>query len=292
MSTRPSSRKLKSGALTLCTMVAVVATPLASSAQERCPKLQTLQVPKPIVTPPPADVAAPPRRAQKTASGLAMKVLKPGSGSAHPTENDCVRVTLTGWRIDGSLFSSSPPRGAPHVQCLSSMMPGLVEALEAMTVGEKRRVWVPASLTVSQKRMDQTPTADLTFDVHLTQIVRAPPLPKDLKDPPKKAVNVSPGSVLRVLKKGSGARHPVLTSEVMLHVSGWTSEGKLFQSTVRGGGHPAMFVVGDAPAAWREALQHMVVGDKVRLWVNGSDDSEEKAGENLVVYEIELLALR
>jgi len=171
------------------------------------------------------------------------------------------------------------------------MMPGLVEALEAMTVGEKRRVWVPANLTIPQKRMDQTPTFDLTFEVYLAQILRAPPLPKDLKDPPKKAVKVSPGSILRVLKKGSGARHPVLTSEVMLHVSGWTSEGKLFQSTVRGGGHPAMFVVGDAPAAWREALQRMVVGDKVRLWVSGSDDSEEKTAENLV-YEIELLALR
>ena len=83
----------------------------------------------------------------------------------------------------------------------------------------------------------------------------------------------------------------MLTSEVMLHVSGWTSEGKLFQSSVRGGEHPAMFVVGDAPAAWREALQRMVVGDKVRLWVSGPDESEEKAAEDLD-YEIELLALR
>jgi len=52
-----------------------------------------------------------------------------------------------------------------------------------------------------------------------------------------------------------------------------------------------MFVVGDAPAAWREALQRMVVGDKVHLWVSGPDESEEKAAEDLD-YEIELLALR
>jgi len=291
MNKKPSSRKPRSGALIICACVALVATPLSSAAQEKCQRLQTLKAPQSVVVPPPADVAVPPTRAQKTTSGLAMKVLKPGRSSAHPTENDCVRVWVTGWRTDGSLFSASQPRGALDVQCLSSMMPGLVEALEAMTIGEKRRVWVPASLTVPKKRMDQTPTADLTFDVHLVQIVRAPPVPKDLKDPPKKAVELSPGSVLRVLKKGSGARHPVLTSEVLLHVSSWTSEGKLFQSTSRGGRHPAMFVVGDAPSAWREALQRMVVGDKVRLWVSGSDDSGEKAADNLV-YEIELLALR
>ena len=50
-------------------------------------------------------------------------------------------------------------------------------------------------------------------------------------------------------------------------------------------------LVGDAPAAWREALQRMVVGDKVHLWVSGPDESEEKAAEDLD-YEIELLALR
>jgi FKBP-type peptidyl-prolyl cis-trans isomerase len=286
----PLSRKFKSGAWIASAVVAFVATPLTSGAQEKCQRLQTLKPPKPVVLPAPPDVAAPPTRAKKTASGLAMKVLKPGRGSAQPMENDCVLVRFTGWRTDGSLFSTSELRGAPDVQCLSSMMPGLVEALRTMTVGEKRRVWVPAALTVRQKRMEQTPTADLTFDVHLVQIVRAPPVPKDLEDPPQKAVEVAPGSVMRVLKKGSGARHPVLTSEVMLHISGWTSEGKLFQSTVRGG-HPAMFVVGDAPAAWRGALQHMVVGEKVRLWVSGSDDGGEKPADDLV-YEIELLALR
>jgi len=77
---------------------------------------------------------------------------------------------------------------------------------------------------------------------------------------------------------------------VMLHVSGWTSEGKLFQSTVRDG-HPAMYVVADAPPAWREALHRMVVGERVRLWVSGSDDSGGKPADDLV-YEIELLSLR
>jgi peptidylprolyl isomerase len=205
-------------------------------------------------------------------------------------ENDCVRARITGWKRDGSLFSTSELRGESDIQCLSGMMPGLVEALKTMTVDEKRRVWVPGSLTVPKKRMEQTPTADLTIDVHLVQIVRAPPVPKDLKASPKRAVKISPGLALVVLKKGSGTRHPSLTSEVMLHVSGWTSEGKLFQSTVRGG-HPAMFVVGDTSTAWREALGQMVVGEKVRLWVDDSASFGEKTTENLV-YEIELLAVR
>src|SRR6187402_2345534 len=42
--------------------------------------------------PAPADVAAPPADAAKTASGLATKVLTPGTGKEHPGAQDQVKV--------------------------------------------------------------------------------------------------------------------------------------------------------------------------------------------------------
>src|SRR5262249_62034506 len=99
---------------------------------------------------------------------------------------------------------------------------------------------------------------------------------------------------VRAAQRGWGARGAVQAGGragigLRIVAGAGVSEGKLFRSTVRGG-HPAMFVVGDSPTAWWEALRSMVVGENVRLWVGGSDAFGEKPAENLV-YEIELLAL-
>ena len=63
--------------------------------------------------PAPPDVAAPPADATKTPSGLATKVIKPGTGKDHPTKDDVVVVHYTGWKTDGSMFDSSVGRGKP-----------------------------------------------------------------------------------------------------------------------------------------------------------------------------------
>ena len=60
----------------------------------------------------PADVAAPPSDAVKTASGLATKVLRVGSGKERPTAASRVTVHYTGWTTDGKSFDSSDARTA------------------------------------------------------------------------------------------------------------------------------------------------------------------------------------
>ena len=59
------------------------------------------------VIPPPPDVAAPPADAAKTPSGLASKVLTPGTGTDHPAKEDVVTIDYTGWTTDGKMFDSS-----------------------------------------------------------------------------------------------------------------------------------------------------------------------------------------
>ena len=61
--------------------------------------------------PAPPDVAAAPADAERTASGLASKVLSPGTGEAKPKRWDQVKVHYTGWTTDGKMFDSSVKRG-------------------------------------------------------------------------------------------------------------------------------------------------------------------------------------
>ena len=67
--------------------------------------------PAPATIPAPPDVAAPPADAAKTASGLATKVITPGTGKDHPAKDDLVTVHYTGWKTDGTMFDSSVARG-------------------------------------------------------------------------------------------------------------------------------------------------------------------------------------
>ena len=55
----------------------------------------------------PPDVKTPPADAEKSKTGLASKVIKPGTGTTHPTTADRVTVHYTGWTTDGKMFDSS-----------------------------------------------------------------------------------------------------------------------------------------------------------------------------------------
>src|SRR5215510_8187188 len=95
--------------------------------------------------PAPPDVAAPPKDAQKTASGLASKVIVPGKGKDHPTSTSQVTVHYTGWTTDGKMFDSSVG-GQPISFPLTGVIKGWTEGLQLMVVGEKRRLWIPGNL--------------------------------------------------------------------------------------------------------------------------------------------------
>jgi FKBP-type peptidyl-prolyl cis-trans isomerase len=115
----------------------------------------------------PADVAAPPADAVKTPSGLASKVIKPGTGKVHPAKTDSVTVHYTGWTTDGKMFDSSVPRGEPATFALDLVIPGWTEGLQLMVAGETRRLWIPEQLAY---RGQHEPKGMLVFDVELIKI--------------------------------------------------------------------------------------------------------------------------
>ena len=80
--------------------------------------------PQQSVATPPADVKAPPADAAKTASGLASKVVKAGTGKTRPGKSDLVTVHYTGWKADGAMFDSSVLRGKPATFPLDRVIAG------------------------------------------------------------------------------------------------------------------------------------------------------------------------
>jgi peptidylprolyl isomerase len=120
----------------------------------------------------PADVAAPPKDAEKTASGLASKVLRKGTGTEKPKPTSRVEVHYTGWTTDGKMFDSSLTRGDTIKFLLSRVIPGWTEGLQLMTVGERRRFWIPEELAYKGRK--GAPQGMLVFDVELISFEDAP----------------------------------------------------------------------------------------------------------------------
>lgn len=118
--------------------------------------------------PAPSDVAAPPKDAIVTKSGLAYKVLQPGTGKQHPGPGNVLTAHYTGWTTDGKMFDSSVARGKPLVFGISDVIEGWTEGMMLMVAGEKTRLWIPEKL--AYKGQPGMPAGMLVFDVELISI--------------------------------------------------------------------------------------------------------------------------
>jgi len=125
------------------------------------------QTPAPAKLPAPPDVAAPPADATKTVSGLATKVITPGTGKDHPAKEDVVTVHYTGWKTDGAMFDSSVVRGQPAEFALDGVIARWTDGLHLTFEAEKTRFWIPEKLAYGGK---QAPYGLLVFDVELLEI--------------------------------------------------------------------------------------------------------------------------
>src|SRR6185436_10795998 len=141
----------------------------------------------------PPDVKAPPADAKKTDSGLATKVLQEGKGKDKPELTDTVSVHYSGWTTDGRMFDSSVKRGSPARFPVGGVIKGWTEGLQLMTVGEKRRFWIPANLAYGDNPGGGRPSGMLVFDVELLGIQAAPKPPEDVAAAPKNAKKTKSG---------------------------------------------------------------------------------------------------
>ena len=120
--------------------------------------------------PAPPDVAAPPQDALVSATGLATRQLKAGTGKQMPGPSSRVLVHYSGWTSEGEAFDSSRARGRPSAFPLKKVIPGWQEALQGMVAGERRRVWIPEEL--AYKGGEGGPAGVLVFDLELIKILK------------------------------------------------------------------------------------------------------------------------
>ncbi|MWV14110.1 FKBP-type peptidyl-prolyl cis-trans isomerase [Pseudomonas sp. R-28-1W-6] len=106
-----------------------------------------------------------------TASGLQYEVLKKADG-AQPKATDVVTVHYEGKLTDGTVFDSSVERGSPIDLPVSGVIPGWVEGLQLMHVGEKYKLYIPSELAYGEQSPSPTIPANsvLVFELELLAI--------------------------------------------------------------------------------------------------------------------------
>jgi FKBP-type peptidyl-prolyl cis-trans isomerase len=103
-----------------------------------------------------------------TASGLQYQILRPGTG-AKPTAENTVRVTYTGYFVNGQVFDQSK---TPIEFPLGGVIRGWTEGLQYSQVGGRIRLWVPPAIGYGPLGSPPVipPNAILVFDIELLEV--------------------------------------------------------------------------------------------------------------------------
>jgi peptidylprolyl isomerase len=80
---------------------------------------------------------------------------------------------------------------------------------------------------------------------------------------------------------------------VAVHYSGWTTDGRMFDSSVLRG-DPAEFSLEAVIKGWTEGLQLMVPGEKTRFWIPAklAYPNDKTKPQGMLVFDVELVAIR
>ena len=162
---------------------------------------------------------------------------------------------------------------------LSRMLPDWRAGVQTMTAGERKTIEVPEK--------------GYTIDTELIEIIDGPDAPTDLTAPPADATRTRSGLAFQVLREGTGEKMPRRRSTVRVNYSGWTSDGRLFDSTVLRG-TPAEFRLDDVIKGWTEGMMLMREGEIRRFWIPAklayADDVSKPQG--MLVFDIELIEVK
>ena len=78
-----------------------------------------------------------------------------------------------------------------------------------------------------------------------------------------------------------------------MHYTGWTTDGKMFDSSVMRG-EPTSFPLDHVIKGWTEGVQLMVVGEKTRFWIPEKLAYKGQGGapKGMLVFDVELISYR
>lgn len=107
---------------------------------------------------------------QKTAQGVLYEILQSGNGPKATIRN-IVSVYYKGMLIDGSVFDDNTTQGFPDAFRLADLIVGWQIALTQMCVGDKWRIYVPATVGYGAMSVAGIPKhSTLIFEIELTGI--------------------------------------------------------------------------------------------------------------------------
>jgi FKBP-type peptidyl-prolyl cis-trans isomerase len=254
----------------------------ATSAQQAAPPDYT----------PPADLKQPPSDATKSPTGLIARTVRPSSNPEKAAATDVVTVHYIGWSSDGKMFDSTHSRGNPSTFPLTRVMAGWRECVTEMAIGEQRRCWIPQDL--AYKGQAGRPTGTVVFDIELLDRRQNPTIaPAEVKEIPSDATRVASGLAFKILRAGTGTRRPTQFSRVNVHYTGWTTDGKMFDSSVARN-EPMTMSLDNVIRGWTEGVQLMVEGERRRFWIpqNLAYNGEPGNPRGMLVFDIELISIQ
>jgi peptidylprolyl isomerase len=149
-------------------------------------------------------------------------------------------------------------------------------------------LWIPQTLAYNGQ--PGRPAGMLVFDIELIDLPGlAPP---DVAAPPSDAKRTASGLAYKSLRPGDGGKHPSENSNVTVHYSGWTTDGKMFDSSISTG-KPVTFALTDVIQGWTEGVQLMTVGEKMRFWIpERLAYKGERPPRGMLVFDVELISVR
>jgi len=121
------------------------------------------------------------------------------------------------------------------------------------------------------------------------------PAPDNVSEPPAEAESSDSGLAWIILEAGEGDVHPRPEDEIVVHYTGWTTDGEMFDSSVVRD-EPARFPLGQLIEGWVEGIQLMTEGEQRRFWIPGELAYDERpdrpdAPKGMLVFDVELIEI-
>lgn len=245
----------------------------------------------------PPDVAAPPDTADATKKGTKFEIVRAGTGKDKPRPFDTVTFNYTGWDAHGRMFDTTEMKKRPAKVSPFRQSPAFEEILTSMVAGERRRFWIDAQTMEEGKTpVPNMPQGQLCYEVELLQIEKGaepPPVPPDVEKPPADAKKTARGVFYKVLHAGKGGAKPTPRDTVKVNFTGWTTDGKMFDSSVIRN-EPAEFSLQGVMVGWTDGITLMSVGDKYRFWIPEQLAYKGAPGrpQGMLVFDFELLEIK
>jgi peptidylprolyl isomerase len=247
---------------------------------------------------------------KEAAPGVKYRDLKEGSGAACPPGAK-VKVGYMGWLTDGTVFDSNKSMEFG----LDGVIDGWKEGIPGMKPGGIRKLVIaPEKAYGIRGSPPKIPGGStLVFEVELLTVIpaqrsRRTPAPTDLtklfdgtapgaEDPNLIAIG-DKGLKYRDLKEGDGPVVPPGTgSTVTVDYIGWRTDGKMFDSSWKGG-RSFSTQLGGVVRGWQQGIPGMKVGGIRKLVIPPDLAYGAKgAGEDIppnatLVFEVELLDVK